>query len=205
MAFGPQIREGCDHAMVAAANACYCAECGVKCTSKFPGCRDVWAGQPPIPATFVELTSKAYAADSPNGSAAPEVANRAPVAQVNGNGASAPAPQASTRVEATALGDEEKLDLEKSLNELRSLVTQLVSTVEQLVEADQAMSDQQDALGKSVAHIDEEVAKVSTRVERLAAATGDTLKMHKEALQLVMKRLHSLSQGGRQSAPPKSG
>lgn len=40
--------------MVAAANACYCSECGVKCTSKFEGCVDVWAGEPPIPATFVE-------------------------------------------------------------------------------------------------------------------------------------------------------
>jgi hypothetical protein len=42
-AFGPQIRDGCDHAMVAAPDSCHCTECGAVCHGRFPGCTQVWA------------------------------------------------------------------------------------------------------------------------------------------------------------------
>jgi hypothetical protein len=45
-AFGPQIREGCDHAMVASQDSCSCAECGAVCHGLFPGCTTVWAAGP---------------------------------------------------------------------------------------------------------------------------------------------------------------
>ncbi len=45
-AFGPQIREGCDHSMVAGSSSCSCPDCGVVCKGKFPGCRSVWAAGP---------------------------------------------------------------------------------------------------------------------------------------------------------------
>lgn len=45
-AFGPQIREGCDHAMVAGRDSCSCAECGAVCHGLFPGCASVWAAGP---------------------------------------------------------------------------------------------------------------------------------------------------------------
>jgi hypothetical protein len=45
-AFGPQIREGCDHAMVAGSRSCSCPECGAVCPGKFPGCTAVWAAGP---------------------------------------------------------------------------------------------------------------------------------------------------------------
>ncbi len=45
-AFGPQIREGCDHAMVAGSDSCSCAECAAVCRGLFPGCASVWAAGP---------------------------------------------------------------------------------------------------------------------------------------------------------------
>lgn len=45
-AFGPQIHEGCDHAMVAGTDACSCTECGSDCAGRFPGCATVWAAGP---------------------------------------------------------------------------------------------------------------------------------------------------------------
>jgi uncharacterized small protein (DUF1192 family) len=45
-AFGPQIRAGCDHSMVAASSSCSCPECGVVCKGKFAGCSAVWAAGP---------------------------------------------------------------------------------------------------------------------------------------------------------------
>jgi hypothetical protein len=44
--FGAQVREGCDHAMVAGAASCACPECGFECTGKFAGCSVVWAAGP---------------------------------------------------------------------------------------------------------------------------------------------------------------
>jgi hypothetical protein len=44
--FGTQVHLGCDHPMVAGANACHCDECGFVCTGKFAGCPDVWARAP---------------------------------------------------------------------------------------------------------------------------------------------------------------
>jgi hypothetical protein len=41
--FGPQIAEGCDHAMTAGEHSCMCTSCGVVCTGKFAGCGAVWA------------------------------------------------------------------------------------------------------------------------------------------------------------------
>lgn len=45
-AFGPQIREGCDHAMVAGPDSCSCSACGAVCHGQFPGCATVWAAGP---------------------------------------------------------------------------------------------------------------------------------------------------------------
>jgi hypothetical protein len=44
--FGVQIHEGCDHLMAADVDSCSCAECGVVCHGKFPGCATVWAAGP---------------------------------------------------------------------------------------------------------------------------------------------------------------
>lgn len=44
--FGPQIRPGCDHPMVADAQACRCPECAVVCEGRFAGCAQVWARGP---------------------------------------------------------------------------------------------------------------------------------------------------------------
>src|ERR1700694_5755663 len=56
--FGPDIKPGCDHAMVAGARSCGCDACGVICEGLFLGCREVWIrGPQPIvirPATFAE-------------------------------------------------------------------------------------------------------------------------------------------------------
>jgi hypothetical protein len=45
-AFGPQIRAGCDHAMVAGRESCSCAHCGAVCHGLFSGCANVWAAGP---------------------------------------------------------------------------------------------------------------------------------------------------------------
>jgi hypothetical protein len=45
-AFGPQIRDGCDHAMVADYDSCSCSACGAVCHGLFPGCSSVWAAGP---------------------------------------------------------------------------------------------------------------------------------------------------------------
>lgn len=44
--FGPQIRPGCGHAMVAGEDACSCPQCGVVCGGRFAGCSAVWAAGP---------------------------------------------------------------------------------------------------------------------------------------------------------------
>ena len=44
--FGVQIEDECDHLMVASYDSCSCAECGVVCRGKFPGCATVWAAGP---------------------------------------------------------------------------------------------------------------------------------------------------------------
>jgi len=44
--FGVQIHEGCDHLMAADFDRCSCADCGVICHGKFPGCATVWAAGP---------------------------------------------------------------------------------------------------------------------------------------------------------------
>ncbi len=41
--FGAEIQAGCDHAMVAAADHCFCPECGTDCRGKFDACAEVWA------------------------------------------------------------------------------------------------------------------------------------------------------------------
>lgn len=44
--FGAQVRDGCDHAMVAGSASCHCPECGFECSGKFAGCSVVWAAGP---------------------------------------------------------------------------------------------------------------------------------------------------------------
>ncbi len=44
--FGPQIRHGCGHPMVAESMSCQCPECGTVCWGRFAGCHRVWANGP---------------------------------------------------------------------------------------------------------------------------------------------------------------
>jgi hypothetical protein len=44
--FGPHIKEGCDHAMVAGKASCSCGVCGAVCTGRFDACASVWAAGP---------------------------------------------------------------------------------------------------------------------------------------------------------------
>ena len=44
--FGCQIRDGCDHSMVAGRKACTCPSCAVVCKGRFGGCPEVWAAGP---------------------------------------------------------------------------------------------------------------------------------------------------------------
>jgi len=44
--FGPQIRPGCGHIMVAGKDSCRCPECGVVCGGRFSSCDIVWAAGP---------------------------------------------------------------------------------------------------------------------------------------------------------------
>lgn len=79
--FGPQISEGCDHAMVAGSSACSCPHCGAVCKGKFGGCVNVWARGPDqtlvrtapartsVPANATtSATTEAAATDSGGGS-----------------------------------------------------------------------------------------------------------------------------------------
>jgi len=185
--------------MVAATNACYCAECGVKCTSKFPGCRDVWAGKPPVPSTFVELSVKTLAATAAGNGANPRPEPLAPPLTA----AAAP----------TGAAHNPSHEVESSLADLRNVVSQLVSTVERLVEAEHAVFERHTALDKSVTHIENEVTNVSKGLTVLATSTGDALHKHKEALRLIAKRLQGADQrrtqpqaaSGGSSSRPQSG
>jgi hypothetical protein len=48
--FGPEIRSGCNHPMVAGSGECHCDACGAYCEGRFKGCQAVWArgGTPPV-------------------------------------------------------------------------------------------------------------------------------------------------------------
>lgn len=175
--------------MVAASDACYCAACGAKCVGKFAACKEVWAGQPPIPASFVEVSAKTHATRNGNGSSPGS-------ASTNGTGMTDRS--MSLKVSAERSPDDSH-DVQSSLTELSNVVSQLVTTVKQLVEAEREVSGRQAALDASVTHIEHDMGTLANRVEQLSTKTSETLQTHNQALQAIAKRLRGTNT--RPSAP----
>ncbi|MEY2398578.1 MAG: hypothetical protein QOJ00_1752, partial [Actinomycetota bacterium] len=130
--------------MVPASNACFCAQCGVKCTGKFEGCRGVWAGQPPIPASFVERAKSVPAASNGSRPAQPVGVDATP--------ASAPAEPAQTTAPRVS-GD---FVIERTLAELHDQIAALAASVQRVADAQAVQSRTELEVRESVRDVETE-------------------------------------------------
>ncbi len=115
--FGPEIRAGCDHPMVAGTDSCSCPECGVVCGGRFAGCRAVWDNGP-HPVAFNKVGPTSTWVPTPEG-------------PVSSNGGDSGARLADGSVRAVRMldtpdgGPHERDDLRVLLHELRAQLTAL--------------------------------------------------------------------------------
>jgi hypothetical protein len=167
-AFGPQIREGCDHAMVAGKDSCSCADCGAVCLGLFKGCAHVWAAGPrsvvltrptsgqrslvPISATPVEAATEAVRSTP----AGPAVA--AGAAAVVAAGAVVPADAGAVGEVTAAMETGGEPDDRSDIRALRDDVDLLLWKVDQLQQAAVPL---------------EQMAQAASKIEAAAAALPD--------------------------------
>ncbi|HVE94870.1 MAG TPA: hypothetical protein VNB24_08130 [Acidimicrobiales bacterium] len=195
-AFGPQIREGCDHPMVAGADACYCAECGVVCKSKFEGCRDVWLGAKPVPKNFVERPAAAPAKANRTGNNGTPAPLDAPKSESSSSSPQAPGQAAAD------LAVEAVRGLESSLGSLRADFEQLAETVSRLQSSHLHSATTVDGLRTSMNDMERER---QTAAKRTAAFEADTLKAlhrNKDALSTLAGQINKLETPNRAGAEP---
>jgi hypothetical protein len=170
LAFGPSITDGCEHPMVAAADACYCRKCGVTCKGKFDGCSSVWvAAAGPVAAVALEPKPAAQVVAGEHPDAEPE-----PDASMDDE---PPAPDGVRVVEPVAAGPEPEgaIELLEAIghwvsdftDELRAVSKQLA---EQREETRTLMEAQQRATGLLLDAVRQLPARVG---DEARAAVGD--------------------------------
>lgn len=174
--FGPQIYEGCDHAMVAGPSACSCSHCGAVCTGKFGGCANVWAKGPrqalmrPVPVRATLVTERlpaqpppgaqddaAEAADADSGSewaAGDQLVQ--PVASVEN-----PADRLEAMQESGAATDARVLTALEKLSVQVSVLEGVPERVQALEQSNERMQSMEKVLNHLVHDLDQVVAQTA--------------------------------------------
>jgi hypothetical protein len=145
--FGVQVKGGCDHVMVASLDSCSCAECGVICRGKFPGCATVWAAGPVEVA--LRRPTKALKVEPPVPTSGPTNGKTTHSSEIAPRHVAAPA---ANRLSADVIALVQSLRAEiQVLNSRIELVQDRAdASVEAANAANQALADLPPKLGKAV-------------------------------------------------------
>jgi hypothetical protein len=208
--FGCQIRDGCDHSMVAGKKACTCPTCAVVCKGRFGGCPEVWAAGPrAVAPPVVRLALAVPLAPTPDPPA--PAARNGPAAPAPPAPAVDPLPEQVTSALATIRSDVEGVHLDLGdtiigLKEIRDAVDELTRTTTANVEAlrrelssvRQLLAEQQTALNKLV---DSQASAIGARSsyeklveerrQRMAAAGVEDTTGLRGLLPRIQRTLHS--------------
>lgn len=181
--------------MVAGADACYCAQCGVKCNAKFQACRDVWKGKPPVPDHFVERSALTGSDSAGPRSAGAEPASGAAVPLAPAPPLETAAPIAeSPALASDSVSNEAIAAMLATMSELGGRVDRLGGVVERLVGQQETESGRQTDVLASIGWVKSEISRIEKGAAEFESATRQLLDRHRDAIRRLGTRVKKLEQ-----------